>query len=173
MRAFSESRLRGLVADTLGVGPEDLRPDVSLTDDLAADSLDIAELVVRLETELGIVLPERMVDSMRTYGDLLRATRGRRRPVLPVVASVDGTICARLVSPGGELVQSELLTPYTAETITDAALRASRGARLEILVPASAADDDLAHVHRRFAWLREHGIELTVGREEPRRSKAA
>src|SRR5437867_5789511 len=54
MRAFPESRLRGLVAETLGVSPEELSSEVSLADDLAADSLDIAELVVRLEGELGV-----------------------------------------------------------------------------------------------------------------------
>ena len=69
-----EPRVRHLVADTLGVGVEELRPEVSLTDDLAADSLDLAELFARLETELGVVLGDRLVESLRTYGDLVRAT---------------------------------------------------------------------------------------------------
>ena len=39
-----EPRLRRVVADNLGVALEDLTPEVSLTDDLAADSLDVLEL---------------------------------------------------------------------------------------------------------------------------------
>ena len=42
----TEPRVRRVVAEHLGIGWEDLRPYVSLTDDLAADSLDLAELVV-------------------------------------------------------------------------------------------------------------------------------
>ena len=42
MQAALEPRVRCLVADTLGVGIDELAPDVSLTDELAADSLDLA-----------------------------------------------------------------------------------------------------------------------------------
>src|SRR5713101_5252264 len=73
MQAALEPRVRCLVADTLGVGIDELAPDVSLTDELAADSLDLAELAARLEAELGLVVPERVVAHLRTYGDLVRA----------------------------------------------------------------------------------------------------
>src|SRR5262245_19304675 len=46
-----EPRVRWLVAEQLGVGVDELAPEVSLTDDLAADSLDLAELVVVVEVE--------------------------------------------------------------------------------------------------------------------------
>src|SRR2546429_1363975 len=54
-----EPRLRGVVAERLGVGPEDLQPDVSLTDDLAADSLDLIDVGLALEAECGVVLRRR------------------------------------------------------------------------------------------------------------------
>ena len=73
MQAALEPRVRCLVADTLGVGIDELAPDVSLTDELAADSLDLAELAARLEAELGLVVPDRVVERLRTYGDLVRA----------------------------------------------------------------------------------------------------
>jgi acyl carrier protein len=69
----AEHALRRVVAESLGVDAEALGPEVSLTDELAADSLDLAELVVRLETDLGVVLPDRVVDRIRTFGDLLGA----------------------------------------------------------------------------------------------------
>jgi acyl carrier protein len=174
MRAFPESRLRGLVAETLGVSPEELSSEVSLADDLAADSLDIAELVVRLEGELGVALPDRIMDCVRTYGDLVRATLGVRRPEPATVPTVGIPVWARLVSARGELVRAELLTPYAVETIAESALHADPGARLEILVPPTTAEADVARVRARFGWLREHGIELSVGRQEhSRRSEAA
>jgi acyl carrier protein len=174
MRAFPESRLRGLVADTLGVGPEELLPEVSLADDLAADSLDIAELAVRLEGELGVALPDSVMDCVRTYGDLVRATLGARRPEALTVSSPGIPVWARLVSSRGELVRAEILTPYAVETIAESALHAEPGARLEILVPPTAPEADVARVRARFAWLSERGIELSVGRQEQsRRSEAA
>src|SRR5438034_11807429 len=92
MQAALEPRVRCLVADTLGVGIDELAPDVSLTDELAADSLDLVELAARLEAELGLVVPDRVVERLRTYGDLVRAAvaaapeRGAAlaRPAAPV-----------------------------------------------------------------------------------------
>src|SRR5207237_10150885 len=59
MSEFAEPRIRRLVADYLGVSADDLTPEVSLTDDLAADSLDLMELALVLEGELGLELPGR------------------------------------------------------------------------------------------------------------------
>src|SRR5439155_6262827 len=73
MQEYAEPRLRRLVADHLGVDPEELRPEVSLTDELAVDSLELVELALALEGELGIDIPERTIDEIRTYGDLVGA----------------------------------------------------------------------------------------------------
>src|SRR5207247_2484256 len=51
-----EPRLRGVVAERLGVGPEDLQPDVSLTADLAADSLDLIDVGLALEAVVADAL---------------------------------------------------------------------------------------------------------------------
>jgi acyl carrier protein len=68
-----EARVRRVVADSLGVEAHDLGPSVSLADDLAADSLDLVELALDLETELGIAVPERLLERVRTFGDLIEA----------------------------------------------------------------------------------------------------
>jgi acyl carrier protein len=68
-----EPRVRRLIADRLGVGVGQLAPDVSLTDDLVADSIDLVELANTFEAEFGIVVPERILDRVGTYGD--RSTR--------------------------------------------------------------------------------------------------
>src|SRR5213082_3564750 len=161
MQAALVPRVRCLVADTLGVGIDELAPDVSLTDELAADSLDLVELAARLEAELGLVVPDRVVERLRTYGDLVRAA----------VAAAPVPVCSRLVSSHGELRRAELLTPYVAETIAGNALHAGGGARLEITVAEDASDAELAHVGAEFAWLAERGLAVTIGRAERSESR--
>src|SRR5881409_798587 len=111
-----EPRARGIVAERLGVGPEELRPDVSLTDDLAVDSLDLIDLGLALEAECGVVLRRRAIESVRTYGDLLAAVAAARRRgrVAPIFAR------ARVVPArgnGGGLERSGELTPYEIEIL--------------------------------------------------------
>src|SRR5207244_6462168 len=120
--------------EQLGVNTEELTPDVSLTDVLAADSLDLLELTLALEAEFGIVISESSLERVRTYGDL-RATVHALLPqrhaagVRAGVTPLEGW--ARVVSSrgeaGGEIQRVGLLTPYTAETIAEDALRAGTG----------------------------------------------
>src|SRR5882724_10343192 len=63
---FVEPRVRRVVAEQLGVNIEELTPDVSLTDDLAADSLDLLELTLALETEFGVVVSESALERVRS-----------------------------------------------------------------------------------------------------------
>jgi acyl carrier protein len=164
MHGFVETRVCHLVAETLGVGVEELTPEVSLTDDLAADSLDLAELTVRLETELGIVMPDRMVRALGTYGELLRttvslATGSDERPI---------AVWTRLLSPlraaRGALVRADLLTPYVVESIAEDALRAGPGARLEVTVAQGTSEGAMARVRTRFAALAARGVDVSVTR---------
>ena len=180
LQALLEPRVRCLVADTLGVGIDELGVEVSLTDDLAADSLDLAELAARLEADLGLVMPDRVVDHLRTYGDLVRAATAaarERRTALGRVDALPVQVWAHLVSPRGQLVRAELLTPYAAQTIAEDALRAGPGARLEIAVAEDASDAELAGVRAEFGWLADHGLALRIGRahrpDAPRSSAAA
>ena len=104
MDEFVEPRVRRLAAEHLGVGVDELGSDVSLRDDLAADSLDLAELAVALEREFAIVVPEGVLDEVRTYGDLVhlagRLSR-RRREVKGRGAERPPRIRARIVPAAG------------------------------------------------------------------------
>jgi len=170
---FVEPRVRRVVAEQLGVNIEELTPDVSLTDDLAADSLDLLELTLALETEFGVVVSESALERVRTYGDLRSTVRAllhqrhaadARSGVAPLEA------WARVVSSrgeaSGEIQRVGLLTPYTAEMIAEDALRAGRGARLEVAVPPDLSDAGLAQVQDEFAWLGEHGVQVNVRRDQ-------
>ena len=71
MYEFVEPHVRRLVVDHLGVGVEELVPEVSLRDDLAADSLDLVELALALEGRFGIGVPEHIL-ALRLMDELGR-----------------------------------------------------------------------------------------------------
>ena len=106
MHEFIESHLRYLVADRLGVGDQELVPDVDLREDLAVDSLDLLELVLAVEAEFGIALPERVLDRVRRYGDLVDAIFREipvpvlKGPVTGLPMPVDGS-CGALRTADG------------------------------------------------------------------------
>ncbi len=74
LRDQIEPRLQALVADALGVEPVDLARDTSLIGDLAADSLDVLDVVTRVEALYDVVFPEREITAIVTYGDLAALT---------------------------------------------------------------------------------------------------
>jgi len=170
-----EPRVRRLVAEQLGVSSDELTLDVSLTDDLAADSLDLLELALALEAEFGIVITESAMDRVRTYADLrdtVQALLGQREQAEAGAAAPPIEAWARVISArgdaSGEIQRAGWLTPYTAETIAEDALRAGRGARLEVAVPSDVSDAGLARLQGEFAWLGERGVQVSVRREQHR-----
>lgn len=171
---FLEPRIRRVVAESLGLGAEELTPEVSLTDDLAADSLDLVELGLGLEEEFGITLSEAVLSEVRTYGELVGGVQalarkrwevesGHTTEALPVRVRV-------VAAPGrgrGDLQRAGWLTPYAVQTIAEDALRGGRGARLEVTVPADVGDAALARLEDQFAWLGEREVRVSVRRDPP------
>ena len=158
MRSIVESRVRRLVAEHLGVAEEELSPELSLVDDLAADSLDFAELAVAAEEELDLCIPEDVIDALMA---LARARLEHDAPRVPVVVRV------RRPSAGIEsmLERTGLLTPYLTETLADDVLRSGPGASIEVLVPGLSDDQALQHVRNAFAWLSGRGVQVMVQRD--------
>jgi acyl carrier protein len=70
MGSEMEGRIRALVAEQLGVDIAEVTQDASILDDLGADSLDVVELVMSLEDEFDIEVPDEEVEGMRTIGDI-------------------------------------------------------------------------------------------------------
>ncbi len=168
-----EPRVRRLVAEQLGVNLDELTPDVSLTDDLAADSLDLLELALAVEAEFGIVIAESAMDRVRTYAELrdtVQALLTRRDQAQDDAAARPIEAWARIISArgeaSGEIQRAGWLTPYTAETIAEDALRAGRGARLEVAVPSDLSDAGLARLQDEFAWLGQRGVQVNVRRDQ-------
>jgi len=172
LRAGIEPELRRLVADVLGVDPAELAPEASLTDDLAADSLDLVEVAIVLESAFGITLSPRRMDEVRSYRDLLDAVvaSGERRGTRELVLTPGLDVKSRLVPPGASeatLERAEALTVYLIETIRDDALCAGPGTHLEVTLPVGTGTADLASVRDAFARLERHGIAVSVRRDVP------
>jgi len=72
MAAFSEDRVKEIIAKELGVEVKQLTPEAKFIEDLGADSLDIVELVMALEEEFGIDIPDEDADKMKTVGDAMK-----------------------------------------------------------------------------------------------------
>jgi len=62
-------KIKSIIAEQLGVKPEEVTPQASFIEDLGADSLDTVELVMALEEEFGVEIPDEDAEKMATVGD--------------------------------------------------------------------------------------------------------
>ena len=63
-------KLRGLMAEQLGVELGEMRPDANILEDLGADSLDVVEMVMAIEEAFEIEIGDEDAEAMRTVGDV-------------------------------------------------------------------------------------------------------
>ncbi len=71
MSANTEERVRSIICDLLAVEPEKVKPAASFIEDLGADSLDIVELVMTMEEEFDMDIPDEEAEKMKTVGDVI------------------------------------------------------------------------------------------------------
>jgi acyl carrier protein len=62
-------KVKSVTVEQLNVEEDDVVEDATFVDDLGADSLDIVELVMALEEEFGISIPDEDAESIKTVGD--------------------------------------------------------------------------------------------------------
>ncbi len=64
-------RVKDLIAESLGVSNDEVKPEASFIDDLGADSLDIVELVMAIEKEFKIEIPDEDAEKITTVQDAI------------------------------------------------------------------------------------------------------
>jgi acyl carrier protein len=65
-------KVKKTIVEQLGVEESEVTMDASITDDLGADSLDQVELVMALETEFNLDIPDEEAEKIKTVGDAVK-----------------------------------------------------------------------------------------------------
>lgn len=65
-------KVKALIVEQLGVEEDDVKMESSFVDDLGADSLDIVELVMALEEEFELEIPDEDAEKIRTVGEAVK-----------------------------------------------------------------------------------------------------
>ena len=64
-------KIKVILADQFDVEEDSLKNDTDLQDDLGADSLDVVDLLMSIEDEFEIEIPDEEIENIRTVGDLV------------------------------------------------------------------------------------------------------
>ena len=65
-------KIKDIIIEQLQVKESDVNMDTNLMKDLSADSLDAVEIIMAIEDEYGIEIPDEEAEKMQTVGDLVR-----------------------------------------------------------------------------------------------------
>ena len=66
-----QNRVKAIIVDKLGVNESEVKPEATFTNDLGADSLDTVELIMELEKEFNITIPDDQAEKIATVGDAI------------------------------------------------------------------------------------------------------
>ena len=67
-----ESRVKSIIVEKFGVAESEVTMEARFTHDLGADSLDTVELIMEIEDEFGISIPDDLAEKISTVGDAIR-----------------------------------------------------------------------------------------------------
>lgn len=72
-----EDRVTDIIVEQLGVARDEVVPEASFIDDLGADSLDIVELVMAMEEEFDVEIPDEDAEKIQTIGSAVTYLKGK------------------------------------------------------------------------------------------------
>ncbi|MCB0407163.1 MAG: acyl carrier protein [Bdellovibrionales bacterium] len=72
-----QPKVTKIIEEQLGVDPERIKPEASFIDDLGADSLDIVELVMAMEEEFDLEIPDEDAEKLKTVQDVTSYIEGK------------------------------------------------------------------------------------------------
>jgi acyl carrier protein len=67
-----DQRVKDIIVEQLGVKADQVTPEAKLIEDLGADSLDAVELIMALEEEFGIEVPDEQAEKLQSVGDIIK-----------------------------------------------------------------------------------------------------
>lgn len=70
-----EKKVKELIADRLKMDVEQIQTSSKFIEDLGADSLDIVEMIMQMEEEFGITIPDEDAEKIKTVGDAINYLR--------------------------------------------------------------------------------------------------
>jgi acyl carrier protein len=73
--ASIEEKIKEIIVEQLGVDPAQVTPEASFVNDLGADSLDTVELVMALEEEFNLEIPDEEAEKISTVGQAIEYIR--------------------------------------------------------------------------------------------------
>ncbi len=71
-------KVKSIIVEQLGVEEDEVKMEASFVDDLGADSLDIVELVMALEEEFDLEIPDEDAEKIRTVGEAAKYIQDRQ-----------------------------------------------------------------------------------------------
>jgi acyl carrier protein len=74
-----EAKVKSIIADQLGVGEDEIKPESSFIEDLGADSLDLVELVMSMEEEFEIEIPEDQSENIKSVSDVINYINAHKK----------------------------------------------------------------------------------------------
>ncbi len=74
-----EAKVKSIIADQLGVGEDEIKLESSFIEDLGADSLDIVELVMAMEEEFEIEIPDEEAENIKAVGDAINYINAHKK----------------------------------------------------------------------------------------------
>lgn len=72
-----QAKLKSILVDRLNVEEDQIKPEASFVEDLGADSLDIVELIMGIEEEFDIEIPDEDAEKLTTVGEALDYVKGK------------------------------------------------------------------------------------------------
>jgi acyl carrier protein len=67
-----EQRIKDIIVEQLGVNADQVTAEAKFIEDLGADSLDTVELVMALEEEFGLEIPDEEAEKLQSVGDVIK-----------------------------------------------------------------------------------------------------
>ena len=74
-----EAKVKSIIADQLGVSEDKVKVESSFIEDLGADSLDIVELVMAMEEEFDVQIPDEEAENIKTVGDAINYVKTHKK----------------------------------------------------------------------------------------------